>query len=64
MPFPSLKLHPSLGRGFRELGFRRPTPSQSDAIPPAMEGRDLLVTAMTGSGKTAEFLLPILHALR
>jgi ATP-dependent RNA helicase RhlE len=63
MPFSALKLHPSLERGLKELGFRRPTPIQADAIPPALEGRDLLATAMTGSGKTAAFLLPIVHRL-
>lgn len=63
MPFSALKLHPSLDRGLRDLGFRRPTPIQAAAIPPALEGRDLLATAMTGSGKTAAFLLPIVHRL-
>ena len=63
MPFSSLKLHPSLLKGLKELGFPRPTAIQSDAIPPALEGRDLLACAMTGSGKTAAFLLPILHHL-
>ena len=63
MPFSALQLHPSLERGLKELGFRRPTPIQADAIPPALEGRDLLATAMTGSGKTAAFLLPIVHRL-
>jgi ATP-dependent RNA helicase RhlE len=63
MSFSTLRLHPALERGLKELGFRRPTQIQSDAIPPALEGRDLLATAMTGSGKTAAFLLPILHAL-
>ena len=63
MPFTSLKLHPSLLQGIRELGFARPTPIQADAIPPALEGRDILACAMTGSGKTAAFLLPILHQL-
>src|SRR5213594_1995953 len=63
MSFSRLRLHPSLERALKELGFRRPTQIQSDAIPPALEGRDLLATAMTGSGKTAAFLLPILHTL-
>ncbi|MBE3134277.1 MAG: DEAD/DEAH box helicase [Acidobacteria bacterium] len=63
MPFATLKLHPSLSKGLKELGFARPTPVQSAAIPPAMAGRDVLASAMTGSGKTAAFLLPILHRL-
>jgi ATP-dependent RNA helicase RhlE len=63
VPFSSLKLHPSLLKGIKELGFARPTPIQVDAIPPALEGRDVLAAAMTGSGKTAAFLLPILHRL-
>src|SRR5256885_2696915 len=63
MPFSALKLHPPLGRALKDLGYRRPTPIQSDAIPPALDGRDLLATAMTGTGKTAAFLLPILHKL-
>jgi ATP-dependent RNA helicase RhlE len=63
VPFAHLKLHPNLLRGIKDLGFTRPTPIQSDAIPPAMQGSDLLATATTGSGKTAAFLLPILHHL-
>ncbi len=63
MPFSGLKLHPSLLQGLKELGFARPTPIQLDAIPPALAGRDVLACAMTGSGKTAAFLLPILHRL-
>jgi len=63
VPFSSLKLHPSLIKGVKELGFVRPTPIQVDAIPPAVDGRDVLACAMTGSGKTAAFLLPILHHL-
>jgi ATP-dependent RNA helicase RhlE len=63
VPFSGLNLHPSLLRGLKDLGFTRPTAIQADAIPPAMEGRDLLASAMTGSGKTIAFLLPILHRL-
>jgi ATP-dependent RNA helicase RhlE len=63
MPFAKFKLHPDLLRGVRELGFTRATPIQEQAIPPALDGKDLLACAMTGSGKTAAFLLPILHRL-
>jgi ATP-dependent RNA helicase RhlE len=63
VPFTSLKLHPSLVKSIRELGFSRPTPVQADAIPPALAGRDVLACAQTGSGKTAAFLLPIMHNL-
>ena len=63
MPFARLGLHADLLKGIRELGFTRPTPIQDQAIPPALEGRDLLACAMTGSGKTAAFLLPILHRM-
>src|SRR6186713_2586405 len=63
MPFSNFKLHADLLRGVRELGFTQPTPIQLDAIPPGVEGRDILACAMTGSGKTAAFLLPILNQL-
>jgi ATP-dependent RNA helicase RhlE len=63
VPFTSLGLHPSLIKGIKELGFIRPTAIQAEAIPPAMEGRDIIATAQTGSGKTAAFLLPIVHRL-
>ena len=63
MPFSSLKLHPSLLKAMKELGFARPTPVQAEAIPPALAGRDVLASAMTGSGKTAAFLLPIVQCL-
>ena len=55
--------HPALLRGLEDMGFKSPTEIQRDAIPPALEGRDVLACAMTGSGKTAAFLLPILQRL-
>ena len=58
-----MQLHASLHQGLKDLGFARPTPIQSEAIPPALEGRDVLACAMTGSGKTYAFLLPIMHQL-
>jgi ATP-dependent RNA helicase RhlE len=63
VPFSDLKLHPYLLKGLKELGFARPTPIQAEAIPPALAGRDVLASATTGSGKTAAFLLPIVHQL-
>jgi ATP-dependent RNA helicase RhlE len=63
VPFTNLGLHADLLKGLKDLGFIRPTAIQADAIPPALDGRDLLACAMTGSGKTAAFLLPILHRL-
>jgi ATP-dependent RNA helicase RhlE len=64
MSFAELGLHPDLVRATQRLGFEQPTPIQRAAIPPLLQGRDVLATAMTGSGKTAAFLLPILHTLR
>ena len=63
MPFSHFKLHPDLLRGVKDLGFAKPTPIQADAIPPGLEGKDVLACAMTGSGKTIAFLLPILNRL-
>jgi ATP-dependent RNA helicase RhlE len=63
MSFASFDLHPALLRGVEQMGFTVPTPIQKDAIPPTLEGRDVLACAMTGSGKTAAFLLPILQRL-
>ena len=63
MSFTNLHVHPDLLRGIRELGFTRPTPIQAEAVPPALDGRDLLACAQTGSGKTIAFLLPVLHRL-
>ncbi len=61
--FQQFGLHADLLRGITDMGFAKPTPIQAIAIPPLMEGRDVLGAAATGSGKTAAFLLPILHRL-
>src|SRR5690606_21274227 len=63
MTFDSFGLDSSLLSAVRDLGFTSPTPIQSQSIGPALEGRDLLACAMTGSGKTAAFLLPMLQRL-
>src|SRR3954467_11445028 len=63
MSFSSFDLDPRLLRGVADLGFTDPTPIQLDAMPPALAGRDVLACAMTGSGKTAAFALPILQHL-
>src|SRR6058998_2076880 len=63
MPFSRFPLHADLLRGVKELGFIRPTPIQEQTIPLAAAGKDILACAMTGSGKTAAFVLPILHRL-
>ena len=63
MSFTDFDLHPDLLRGVAQMGFAVPTPIQKDAIPAARAGKDVLACAMTGSGKTAAFLLPILQRL-
>jgi ATP-dependent RNA helicase RhlE len=64
MAFTSFGLDADLLRGVKELGFTRPTPIQQEAMPPALEGRDVFACAMTGTGKTAAFMLPILQRLK
>lgn len=61
--FADFDLHPDLQRGIDQLGFQTPTEVQRNSIPVALTGRDLLACAMTGSGKTAAFLLPIMHRI-
>ncbi len=61
--FAEFALHERLLKALAELGFTEPTPVQAAAIPLALEGHDLRATAQTGSGKTAAFLLPLLHRL-
>jgi ATP-dependent RNA helicase RhlE len=63
LPFSTFDLHPELMRGIKELGFTRPTPIQEEAIPPGLEGRDVLACAQTGSGKTVAFLVPLINRM-
>src|SRR6187397_2851872 len=63
MPFKALGLHPALVRATRDMRYAEPTPIQAEAIPAVLAGRDLIATAQTGTGKTAAFLLPVLHGL-
>ena len=63
MSFDNLGLHPNILKGIHDLGFRQPTPVQAESIPPIMAGRDVIATAQTGTGKTAAFVLPVLHKL-
>ncbi|MFO0928024.1 MAG: DEAD/DEAH box helicase, partial [Gemmataceae bacterium] len=63
MPFQQLGLAPSLVQNVLALGYTAPTPIQTQAIPVARSGRDVVATAQTGTGKTAAFLLPVLDKL-
>jgi ATP-dependent RNA helicase RhlE len=63
MNFENFNLHPSIMEGIRRLGYTEPTPIQVQAIPPIMQGRDIIGLAQTGTGKTAAFVLPILQRL-
>ncbi|GAA4223922.1 ATP-dependent RNA helicase DeaD [Streptosporangium album] len=61
--FADLALRPELLNALSRLGYEEPTPIQREAIPPLMEGRDLLGQAATGTGKTAAFALPVLQRM-
>jgi len=61
--FESFNFHPGVMAGVRALGYTTPTPIQIKAIPPIMQGRDVIGLAQTGTGKTAAFVLPILQRL-
>ena len=61
--FSELKLHTKVLKAVEEAGYETPTPIQEGAIPPALEGRDVLGIAQTGTGKTASFTLPMISML-
>ena len=61
--FTALGLNPLLVETLTALGYQEPTPIQRQAIPPLLEGRDLVGQAATGTGKTAAFALPLLQRL-
>ena len=63
MSFENFNLHPSIMDGVRAQGYTEPTPIQLQAIPPIMQGRDIIGLAQTGTGKTAAFVLPVLDRL-
>ena len=63
MNFKELGLCPPLLKAIKEMGYEDPTPIQKMSIPPILEGRDLVGSAQTGTGKTAAFALPSLHRL-
>ena len=61
--FASMGLAAPLLKAIETLGFTQPTPVQAEAVPAAMQGGDWMVSSQTGSGKTAAFLLPVLHKI-
>ena len=63
MSFKSLGLSDALLKAITKKGYTTPSPIQQKAIPPILEGKDVLASAQTGTGKTAGFTLPILHIL-
>ncbi len=63
MPFSKFGLEAGILRAVEKSGYTRPTPVQAAAIPKVMQGSDLIAIAQTGTGKTAAFVLPMLHRL-
>ncbi|WP_104402943.1 ATP-dependent RNA helicase SrmB [Vibrio penaeicida] len=62
--FAELDLDPNLLEAIEEMGYERPTQIQAEAIPQALDGRDILASAPTGTGKTAAFVIPALQYLQ
>lgn len=63
MTFDDFHFHDSLADSLYYMNFDKPTPIQEQAIPVILQGKDLMATAQTGTGKTAAFMLPVLHKL-
>ena len=63
MKFSELELHPNVQSGLESMNFETPTPVQEQAIPKILDGKDILASAQTGTGKTAAFLLPVLSMI-
>ena len=63
MKFNELKLEKNILKALKEAGYSEPTPIQQQAIPPVLEGRDLMGCAQTGTGKTCAFAVPIIQRL-
>ena len=63
MPFTRLGLRPELLKAIQDLGYSAPTPIQEKSLPESMQGRDVIGSAQTGSGKTMAFTLPLLQKL-
>jgi len=63
MSFTQFHFHPGIQSGIRDAGYTSPTPIQQKAIPPILDGKDILGLAQTGTGKTVAFVLPILQRL-
>ena len=63
MTFNEFDFHPTVAAGVKTAGYLTPTPIQCQAIPPVLKGNDVMGLAQTGTGKTAAFVLPILHRL-
>ncbi|MGC2637551.1 MAG: DEAD/DEAH box helicase, partial [Acidobacteriaceae bacterium] len=61
--FSEIPLSPALQKQIADANFITPTPVQAGAIPPALEGRDVLATAQTGTGKTLSFLIPLIERM-
>ena len=63
MSFTNFNLHPHILEGIAAMNYTTPTPIQNQAIPPILEGKDVIACAQTGTGKTAAYLLPTIHHL-